>query len=177
MKKLLFVVVVLGLVAVSEAREAVVSSTRTATMCDWCDKEIERTTYTEGYYSIGQTTYRYRMGKHNFHSICYDEYQEKVFEYMKGVLSINSTIKRGEIDMELNDVVKKLIGEIEPVGETNEDNKRFENLKVMLGLLDSILTDTDYIYNNNKERIEYSMKRSADYIKKFYIDRDMELPK
>ena len=39
------------------------------------------------------------------------------------------------------DVVKKLIGEVRPVGETNEDNRRLENLKALCELMDEIHTD------------------------------------
>jgi hypothetical protein len=80
MKKLLFaVVVVLGLVAVSEAREIVASSTRTATMCDWCDKEITC--------GLG-----YDFNKINFHNSCYDEFIEQLFEFIKGTHPLTGTV-------------------------------------------------------------------------------------
>ena len=41
--------------------------------------------------------------------------------------------------MEVYDVVKKLIGPIEPVGESHTDEKRFENLKALTELVDSLL--------------------------------------
>ncbi|GAI86093.1 unnamed protein product, partial [marine sediment metagenome] len=37
-------------------------------------------------------------------------------------------------------VVKKLIGNINPVGETNTDNERFENLKIICELTNKLLT-------------------------------------
>ena len=40
------------------------------------------------------------------------------------------------------DVVKKLIGKINPIGETNTDNERFENLKAMCELVNNLITST-----------------------------------
>ena len=65
------------------------------------------------------------------------------------------------------DVVKKLIGKIEPVGETNEDNKRFENLKNMCELVDKLMYDIFQVYKDNQHSNEYSVKRSADHAKYF----------
>lgn len=64
-------------------------------------------------------------------------------------------------------VVKKLIGEIKPIGETNTDNKRLENLKVMTELVDSLLTDIDEIAYNYKNNHQFSMKRASDFASKF----------
>ena len=47
--------------------------------------------------------------------------------------------------MTTHDVVKKLIGNISPVGESNEDAKRLENLKEMCSLVEAILYDIDDI--------------------------------
>lgn len=69
--------------------------------------------------------------------------------------------------MEIYDVVKKLIGEIDPVGETNADNIRYENLKATTALVDALLTDIDRVATNNKDRCEYSMKRAGEYSSKF----------
>jgi hypothetical protein len=67
----------------------------------------------------------------------------------------------------LYDVVTKLIGPIRPVGETNTDDERYENLKVMTELIDSLLTDVDRIISC-KERNEYSMKRAGEFADKFF---------
>lgn len=63
------------------------------------------------------------------------------------------------------DVVKKLIGNINPTGETNEDNKRFENLKVMCELLNEIHTAIDNVVYEYKDCKEFSIKRACDYAK------------
>lgn len=70
--------------------------------------------------------------------------------------------------MENYDVVKKLIGNITPVGETNEDNKRFENLKEMCKLMEQIHIDLDDISYRYKDRHEFSIKRAVEYIDKFF---------
>ena len=69
--------------------------------------------------------------------------------------------------MELYDVVKKLVGEIDPVGETNEDDRRFENLKTLTELVDKLLSDIDYVNTRNSKRYEYSLKRAGDFASKF----------
>ncbi|MFA5340161.1 MAG: hypothetical protein WC332_00145 [Clostridia bacterium] len=68
--------------------------------------------------------------------------------------------------MELYDVVKKLVGEIKPIGETTEDGKRFENLKVMTDMVDQLLTDIDEVASG-KNRYEYSIKCAGEYADKF----------
>lgn len=69
--------------------------------------------------------------------------------------------------MELYDVVIKLIGPIYPVGETREDDRRFENLKTMTALVDKLISDIDIVANANKSRHEASMKRAGVFADKF----------
>lgn len=69
--------------------------------------------------------------------------------------------------MEIHDIVKKLIGNIDPVGETHIDEERFENLKATCELVDILLTDIDKVIPNNK-RAEFSMKRAGDYANDFF---------
>jgi len=68
----------------------------------------------------------------------------------------------------IREIVKKLVGPIDPVGETNEDNRRFENLKTMTELVDLLLTDIDYVTLENAHRVEYSMKRAGEFASKFF---------
>ena len=68
--------------------------------------------------------------------------------------------------MEIKDVVDKLVGKIDPVGETNTDEKRLENLKTMCALVDSLVTDIWYVAQN-KDRCEYSIKQAGIYAEKF----------
>ncbi len=68
--------------------------------------------------------------------------------------------------IDVYEVVKRLIGRLEPVGETNTDNDRFDNLKEMCDLVDKLLTDIDYL-NTYKDNHQFSMKRVAEYTAKF----------
>ena len=69
--------------------------------------------------------------------------------------------------MDIHEIVKKLVGPIDPVGETHTDDNRFENLKVMTELVGELLTDIDRVIPN-KERVEFSMKRAGEHADKFY---------
>ena len=65
-------------------------------------------------------------------------------------------------------VVKKLIGNINPVGCTRTDDDRLENLKVMCELADKLLTDIDDMAYNNRHSHEHSVKVAVEYAKSFY---------
>ncbi len=69
--------------------------------------------------------------------------------------------------MEIKDVVLKLVGNINPIGETNTDNDRFENLKVMCELIESLIDEVDDMAQRNKSAHQFSMKRSSEYADKF----------
>ncbi len=62
---------------------------------------------------------------------------------------------------EIYKVVKKLIGNIEPVGETNEDNRRMENLKEIIDLTHGLLLDIEFV-STYKDRVEYSVKEAGE---------------
>ena len=72
--------------------------------------------------------------------------------------------------MTVYDVVKKLIGEINPIGETNEDARRFENLEKMVILVDTLIGEIDKVAANNKNRQEYSLKKSGQFADKYLKD-------
>lgn len=69
--------------------------------------------------------------------------------------------------MEIYDIVKKLVGPIHPVGETYEDEDRLENLEVMTELVGEILFDISVISDNNKDRVEHSMKEAGKFAYEF----------
>jgi len=69
--------------------------------------------------------------------------------------------------MEIKDIVYKLIGPINPVGETHTDDKRFENLKVMTQLVDDLLTDINNVACMDDSH-EFSVKRAAKFCSDFY---------
>jgi hypothetical protein len=65
------------------------------------------------------------------------------------------------------EIVNKLIGPIEPVGETETDQKRYENLKAQCELVESLIMNIQYVANSNKDRSEYSMKLAGQYADRF----------
>ena len=69
--------------------------------------------------------------------------------------------------MEIYEIVVKLIGPIEPIGETNADNERLENLKEMTNLVDILIYDIGSVIKN-KDRPEYSMKRAGKFADDFF---------
>lgn len=64
--------------------------------------------------------------------------------------------------MNLHEIVKKLVGPINPIGETNLDGKRLENLKVMTELVDALLTDIDAV-TTNKDMPEHSRRVAGKF--------------
>ncbi len=75
--------------------------------------------------------------------------------------------------MEIIDVVKKLVGDIEPIGETHTDSKRLDNLKVMTALVDELLGNIYYV-SKEKDCIEHSRKQAGNHAYKFleYITKE-----
>jgi hypothetical protein len=70
-------------------------------------------------------------------------------------------------EMSVKDVVNKIIGEIDPVGEHNEDEKRFENLKEMCELVNELITQIDDVAMLNDGRIEYSRNKAGKFASDF----------
>lgn len=77
------------------------------------------------------------------------------------------------------EVLESLIGNIEAVGETNIDNKRFINLQVLEGIIYPVVSKIGR-ETSNVERWEGSMKQSGKYAisilkeLKVYIDDTLE---
>lgn len=69
------------------------------------------------------------------------------------------------------EIIKKLNGRIDPVGETHIDNERFENLKKLCDIIESLICDIDSVAYENRDRYEFSMKRSAEFASSFLKDR------
>lgn len=59
------------------------------------------------------------------------------------------------------EVVEKLVGEVEAVGETWEDKRRLENLKKMIDLSDHLLRQI-YEASLTRNRVEASMKKIGE---------------
>jgi hypothetical protein len=69
--------------------------------------------------------------------------------------------------MEIHDVVMRLIGPVEPVGETRTDNQRLASLEQLTGLVDGLLEEIRGIAERHEHSHEYSVKRAADLCDKF----------
>lgn len=74
------------------------------------------------------------------------------------------------------DIVMKLIGPVSPIGETNEDNLRFENLKKLINLTYTLL-ETIHDVSKNKDAHAFSVKRSGLKASQFFRDLNEEYHK
>lgn len=68
-----------------------------------------------------------------------------------------------------HDLVKKIIGKINPIGESNIDEQRFENLKEMCHLAEMILMDIDDLRAEFDGDRRASVKKCTDYAIKFLM--------
>lgn len=69
--------------------------------------------------------------------------------------------------MDHTKVVTKLIGPIDPVGETDLDNERFENLKAQCQVVEELIMRIQHVANTCKGRHEFSVKRAGEYADRF----------
>ncbi len=68
--------------------------------------------------------------------------------------------------MDYYEIIKKLIGPINPVGETREDEKRLENLEYLIGVIELFVEDIEEVAKH-RNRVEYSMKKAGERAYKF----------
>ena len=71
--------------------------------------------------------------------------------------------------MDYEKIVKKLVGSIDPVGETNTDEERFGNLKEMCALVEDLLGEISRV-TAYADRAEGSMRRAGKYAQVFLND-------
>lgn len=64
-------------------------------------------------------------------------------------------------------IIEKLNGKINPVGETNTDNERFENLENLCSMISTLLEKVEDVANENKDSYEFSRKRAFEYASNF----------
>ena len=69
--------------------------------------------------------------------------------------------------MNIHEIVKKLVGEIRPIGDSRVDAERFENLKAMTELVDQLLSDIDNIIPC-KNNYQASIKKAGEFADKFF---------
>jgi len=80
--------------------------------------------------------------------------------------------------MNHHEIVKRLIGKINPIGESNTDAERFENLKEMCHLVEMLLMDISDMQHAYKNDRQASVKKCVDYAAKFMITtvKDLSTP-
>lgn len=64
------------------------------------------------------------------------------------------------------DVVSKLIGPVDPVGDSSVDNQRYQNLQDLIHLTDKLLQDIRNVAGN-KDMMAYSMKKAGERADEF----------
>ncbi len=64
-------------------------------------------------------------------------------------------------------VMLKLSGSIMPVGESNMDEARLKNLKVLCGVVELLVTDIETVMMRNKSAYEHSIKEAQKYAEDF----------
>jgi hypothetical protein len=68
--------------------------------------------------------------------------------------------------MDYYEIMKKLIGNIEPVGESHTDDPRYGNLKEYMALAERLLVDIASVAGY-ADRPEYSMSRAGTLAKEY----------
>ncbi len=71
--------------------------------------------------------------------------------------------------MTTHELVKKVIGEIYPVGDESVDPKRLDNLKEMMELVELLIADIHEISYRNGTRYEDSIKKAVKLVDSFMI--------
>lgn len=71
--------------------------------------------------------------------------------------------------MEVVDVVRKLIGPIEPVADSSVDSRRFENLEAMCLLVDKLLFDIHCVAKGWESPMA-SVNKAGQYARKYIND-------
>lgn len=72
------------------------------------------------------------------------------------------------------EVIRRLIGPIQPTGESHSDDARFANLENLLAVMKTLHCEVDEIGYEYKDAHQYSLKRAADRCSK-YLD-DLGIP-
>jgi len=74
-------------------------------------------------------------------------------------------------EMNHKEIVMRLVGNVDPIGETSIDDRNFQNLIVLCDLAEELVGVIDDVSRFNKDRFEYSMKRAGQYAHKFLAGR------
>lgn len=65
------------------------------------------------------------------------------------------------------EIVNKLIGEISPIGKSEVDRERLENLKQLCEVVSNLIKDISFVANSNKHSHEHSVKEIVKYATNF----------
>ena len=65
------------------------------------------------------------------------------------------------------DIVKKLIGNIRPLGDASRDGERFENLKEMCNLANALIKEIDDVAYDFRDSYEGTVKRASEYARDY----------
>lgn len=71
--------------------------------------------------------------------------------------------------MNYTEIVKKLIGNVKPVGESNTDENRLKNLIEMCHLIEDLNSLLFDIVIDNKDAHQHSIKQFVEYANNFLI--------
>lgn len=77
-------------------------------------------------------------------------------------------------EINIKEVVMKLVGPIEPYGDSAIDSKRLENLRNLIELTDKLLTEINDVYIYDKDSKFHSKKVMSDEAKKFLKNIEFE---
>jgi len=69
------------------------------------------------------------------------------------------------MELPVYSIVLKLIGPINPVGESHTDDKRYENLRATSMLVENLVSDIQDVVNANRNAHEASRKKAFLYAK------------
>jgi len=64
--------------------------------------------------------------------------------------------------MEVIDLVRKIIGPIQPIGDSSIDSERFSNLTEMVGLIEDLLSDLQAVAKY-RQAPEHSVSKAGKY--------------
>lgn len=64
------------------------------------------------------------------------------------------------------DIVKKLVGNINPTGDSSRDGERLENLKTMCNLVEDLIGEIQFV-TRDKDAYESSVKEIGQFAFKF----------
>jgi len=70
--------------------------------------------------------------------------------------------------IDLHEVVTRLNGPIEPIGDSRVDEARFQHLVDVCDLVNRLLSDIDEVASENKDAVEHSRRKAGEYASAFF---------